>query len=74
MLMTDSLELIHWKRILTFTAGGFLLRKWKASDPEALRHLSPDLLDSQLTQTIHDLVGFVKHLVLSGAPLWTVFG
>ncbi len=30
-----------------FARGGFLLRKWKASDPAVLEHLSPTLLDPQ---------------------------
>ncbi len=45
-----------------FARGGFLLRKWKSSEPAALRHLPPDLLDPQLSQTIRDLEGFAKAL------------
>ena len=45
-----------------FAQGGFLLRKWRSSEPAALRHLPPDLLDPQLTQTIHDSEGFAKAL------------
>ena len=35
-----------------FTKGGFLLRKWNSSDPQAIQHLSEDLKDTKLT---HDL-------------------
>jgi len=45
-----------------FAQGGFLLRKWRSREPAALRHLPPDLLDSQLTQTIHEPEGFAKAL------------
>ena len=44
-----------------FAQGGFLHRKWRSSEPAALRH-PPDLLDPQLTQTIHDSEGFAKAL------------
>ena len=45
-----------------FARGGFLLRKWKSSHPEAINHLPPELLDSHLTQTIRDPEGFAKAL------------
>ena len=45
-----------------FARGGFLLRKWRSSDPAALHHLPPDLLDPQLSQTIHESEGFAKAL------------
>ena len=45
-----------------FACGGFLLCKWKANNPDALRHLSPDLLDAPLPQAIHNSHKFAKAL------------
>ena len=45
-----------------FAQGGFLLRKWKSSEPAVLGHLPPDLLDPQLSQVIRDPEGFAKAL------------
>ena len=51
-----------------FACGGFLLRKWKASDPDALQQLSPDLLDSPCSQAFHDPEGFAKALGIEWSP------
>ena len=40
----EAIELQEQLQAL-FALGSSLLRKWKASDPEVLRHLPPDLLD-----------------------------
>ena len=45
-----------------FARGGFLLRKWKSSEPAVLRHLPASLLDSQISHTIPDPDGFAKTL------------
>ena len=57
----EAIELQEQLQAL-FALGGFLLRKWKASDPDVLRHLPPDLLDSHLSQTIQDPEAFAKAL------------
>ena len=35
-----------------FLRGGFLLRKWNSSEPNVLKHLPPDLKDSQSNQML----------------------
>ena len=45
-----------------FGHGGFLLCKWKSSEPTALQHLCSDLLDTQSSQMIQDPDGFAKAL------------
>ena len=45
-----------------FAQGGFLLRKWKSSDPDAIRHLSPSLLDEEHCQNVSNSDGFAKAL------------
>ena len=45
-----------------FSEGGFLLRKWNASDPAVLQHVSPDLLDTQFKLTISDPDVYTKTL------------
>ena len=45
-----------------FARGGFLLRKWKSSEPSILRRLPASLLDSQISHTIPDPDGFAKTL------------
>ena len=56
-----------------FNYGGFLLRKWKGCNPEALQQLSPNLLDSQVTQTIHNPAGFAKALGIEWSRLLDSF-
>ena len=51
-----------------FACGGFLLRKWKASNLDALQHLSPELLDTPLPQTIHNPHEFAKALGIEWSP------
>ena len=51
-----------------FACGGFLLCMWKASNPDALRHLSADLLDAPLPQTIHKPHEFVKVPGIKSSP------
>ena len=61
----DSLEGVINLQMLVqkpFACGGFLLCKWKGSSPDGLRHLSPDLLDAPLPQTIHNPHKFAKAL------------
>ncbi len=43
-----------------FARGGFLLRKWKSSEPAALRHLPTHLLDPQPSQPISGSDRFAK--------------
>ena len=45
-----------------FARGGFLLRKWKSSTPDVLRHLPPHLLDESPCQALPDPDGFSKAL------------
>ena len=46
-----------------FAKGGFLLRKWKSNEPEALRHLPPHLVD---TKPSHDLPTDSKYTKVLG--------
>lgn len=69
MLTMAWSEPTHWMKpsncrnsYRQFARGGFLFRKWKASQPEALNHLSQDLLDPQSSQAIRDPAGFTKAL------------
>ena len=45
-----------------------MLRKRKASNPDGLRHLSPDLLDAPLPQTIHNPHLIAKELGIEWSP------
>ena len=45
-----------------FAQGGFLLRKWKSSEPSVLRNLPAELLDPQSSYIIPDPDGFAKAL------------
>ena len=45
-----------------FDRGGFLLRKWKSSEPAVLKHLPTSLLDPQSSHPIPDSDGFAKAL------------
>ena len=45
-----------------FNQGGFLLRKWNASEPAVLANLSPDLKDPHSTQLFHDTTEYTKTL------------
>ena len=45
-----------------FSCKSFLLCKWKASNHDTLRHLSPALLNAPLPQTIHNSTEFAKAL------------
>ena len=45
-----------------FSRGGFLLRKWNASDPTVLQHLPPDLKESQTMQLMPDPDQYTKTL------------
>ena len=47
-----------------FTCGGFLLRKWKASEPAVLQDVDTSLLDPQTAQMIQDPDEFSKTLGL----------
>ena len=42
------------KQLQNLFSGGFLLRKWNASDPIVLQHLPPDLKESQTMQLMPD--------------------
>lgn len=46
-----------------FAKGGFLLRKWRSNEPEALRHLPPHLVD---TRPSHDLPTDSKYTKVLG--------
>ena len=43
-----------------FAFGGFMLCKWKLSEPTVLTHIPPDLLDQQSYQEIVDNSTFAK--------------
>ena len=45
-----------------FSRGGFLLRKWNASDPTVIQHLPPDLKESQTMQLMPDPDQYTKTL------------
>lgn len=45
-----------------FLQGGFLLRKWNASEPTVLDSLSHDLKDPRTTQFFHDTADYTKTL------------
>ena len=45
-----------------FHEGGFILRKWNASEPTGLQHLSPNLKDSQSIQLLQDTTEYTKTL------------
>ena len=46
-----------------FVKGGFLLRKWRSSEPSVLQHLDSNLLDEQPYQVIpYESAGFSKAL------------
>ena len=45
-----------------FSKAGFLLRKWRSSNPAAIEDLSSDLRDTHSSQTIPDTDGFSKTL------------
>ncbi len=47
-----------------FSRGGFLLRKWKSSNPAVLQNLDSSLLDPEAAQAIHDPDNFSKTLGL----------
>ena len=51
-----------------FSCGGFLLRKWKSSDPVVLQDLDTSLLDSEAAQTIRNRDSFSKTLGLEWSP------
>lgn len=45
-----------------FLQGGFLLRKWNASEPTILNSLSHDLKDPRSTEVFHDTADYTKTL------------
>ena len=45
-----------------FSQAGFLLRKWKSSEPAVLQHLSPELLESNTMHMISDPEEYTKTL------------
>ncbi len=45
-----------------FAKAGFMLRKWRSSDPTTLLHLTPDLLDVHASHHLPDDDGFAKAL------------
>ena len=45
-----------------FDKGGFLLRKWNASEPSVLKHIDPDLWDARCTISISDPESYTKTL------------
>ncbi len=54
-LMMDSQELTLFQKLQQqlqnlFSTGGFLLRKWNSSDPQAIQHLPADLKDPKSIQ------------------------
>ena len=51
-----------------FSSGGFLLRKWKSSEPAVLQHVPPHLLDRQPSQAIPEPDGFSKALGVEWSP------
>ena len=56
-----AVELQHELQAL-FDKGGFLLRKWNASDPSVLQHIAPYLQDTQRTLSISDSENYTKTL------------
>ena len=57
----EAIELQHQLQDL-FSKGGFLLRKWNSSDPEAIQHLSEDLKNTQSIQAMPSTEGYTKTL------------
>ena len=51
-----------------FSREGFLLRKWKSSEPAVLQHVPPHLLDRQPSQAITEPDGFSKALGVEWSP------
>ena len=51
-----------------FSRGGFLLRKWRSSEPTVLQHVPPHLLDHQQSQAIPEPDGFSKALGIEWSP------
>ena len=45
-----------------FSKAGFLLRKWRSSDPAVLQHLPPELRDDHPSRTLPESDGFSKAL------------
>ena len=45
-----------------FNKGGFLLRKWKSNEPEALRHLPVHLIEQGTTRELPVVGEFTKVL------------
>ena len=58
---TETIELRKQLQEL-FARGGFLLRKWRSSEPAVLQNVSPHLLDCQPSQMIADSGEFAKAL------------
>ena len=57
----EAIELHHELEAL-FDKGGFLLRKWKVSEPSVLQQIVPGLRDSQCTISISDPESYTKTL------------
>lgn len=57
----EAVEL-HRELQALFDKGGFLLRKWNASEPSVLQHIDPDLQDAQQTISISDPESYTKTL------------
>ena len=53
---------LHHQLLNLLAKGGFLLRKWKSSDPAVLHHISPELRDTQSTHHIPSPDGYTKTL------------
>ena len=56
-----AVELHHELQAL-FDKGGFLLRKWNASEPSVLQHIDPDLRDARCAISISDPESYTKTL------------
>jgi hypothetical protein len=54
-----------------FSRGGFLLRKWKSSEPSLLQHVPPHLLDSQPSHSISEAkVSWDEHVPVNIHQSW----
>ncbi len=71
----DSLEeAITLQRQLQelFLKGGFLPRKWTASNPSALSHLPDELMATQSLCPLPAVDTYIKTLGLSGTRSWII--